>query len=201
MGAPDSVREKDGVRDVKDKDRTWNLQVHVPRSVLAAATFVAFVAGAADHPAEAKDSGVKHAKGAVPTASRHAHHIAHRRPAHGAAQHADEASQGPRLLGIASWYDRNLTGQMTANGDFFDPGRLTAAHRTLPLGTRIKVTRLATGDSVIVVVNDRGPYVRGRVLDLSPAAARGLRVPVGMNLPVKIEVVSLPQLPQRTAKR
>src|SRR6185437_2382810 len=111
------------------------------------------------------------------------------------------ASMAPRQVGIASWYDGHLAGQMTANGDFFDPGGLTAAHRSPPLGTRIRVTRLATGDAVIVVVNDRGPYVRGRVLDLSPAAARALRVPAGQNLPVKIEVVSLPQLPVRTAKR
>jgi len=183
--------------DVRDKDRTWNLQVHVPRSVLAAATFVAFVAGVADQPAQAKDVGPRH-PGKSSAAPRHAH-LAHHRATHAALDTA--AGLAPRQVGIASWYDHNLAGQMTASGDFFDPGRLTAAHRSLPLGTRIRVTRLATGDSVIVVVNDRGPYIRGRVLDLSPAAARGLRVPAGLNLPVKIEVVSLPQLPVRTAKR
>jgi len=183
--------------DVKDKDRPWSLQVHVPRSVLAAATFVAFVAGVSDQPAQAKDLSPKHA-GKNSTAPRHAHaahHISQRTALNTA------ASQSPRQVGIASWYDHHLAGQITASGDFFDPGRLTAAHRSLPLGTRIRVTRLATGDSVIVVVNDRGPYIRGRVVDLSPAAARGLRVPDGQNLPVKIEVVSLPQLPVRTAKR
>jgi rare lipoprotein A len=188
MGAPDS--------DVKD--RSWTLQVQVPRSVLAAATFVAFVAGVADQPAQAKDAGHKHA-GKNSAAPRHPHQATHHRSQHTALTAA--ASQSPRLVGIASWYDHHLAGQMTASGDFFDPGRLTAAHRSLPLGTRIRVTRLATGDSVIVVVNDRGPYIRGRVLDLSPAAARGLRVPDGQNLPVKIEVISLPQLPVRTAKR
>jgi rare lipoprotein A len=195
MGAPDIVREKDGV---KDKDRTWNLQVHVPRSVVAAATFVAFVAGAADHPAQAKDAAPKH-PGKNSAAPRHPHHPAHPGPRHAALDMA--ASQAPRQVGIASWYDDQLAGQMTASGGFFDPGRLTAAHRSLPLGTRIKVTRLATGDSVIVVVNDRGPYIRGRVLDLSPAAARALRAPARQNLPVKIEVLSLPQLPVRTAHR
>ncbi|HTP82997.1 MAG TPA: septal ring lytic transglycosylase RlpA family protein [Alphaproteobacteria bacterium] len=188
MGAPD---------DVRDKDRTWNLQVQVPRSVLAAATFVAFMAGTADQPAQAKDVAIKH-PGKNSAAPRHPHHVAHHRP-HTALDAA--AGQAPRQVGIASWYDDHLAGQMTASGDFFDPGRLTAAHRNLPLGTRIRVTRLATGDSVIVVVNDRGPYVRGRVVDLSPAAARALRVPVRQNLPVKIEVVSLPQLPVRTAHR
>ncbi|HTY67484.1 MAG TPA: septal ring lytic transglycosylase RlpA family protein [Alphaproteobacteria bacterium] len=195
MGAPDSVKEKYGVGD---KDRTWNLQVQVPRSVLAAATFVAFVAGAADHPAQAKDVAPKH-PGKNTAAPRHPHQLAHRGAQHAALDMA--ASQAPRQVGIASWYDDHLAGQMTASGDFFDPGRLTAAHRSLPLGTRIRVTRLATGDSVIVVVNDRGPYIRGRVLDLSPAAARALRVPARQNLPVKIEVVSLPQLPVRTAHR
>ncbi|MBV8536281.1 MAG: septal ring lytic transglycosylase RlpA family protein [Alphaproteobacteria bacterium] len=183
--------------DIRDKDRTWNLQVQVPRSVLAAATFVAFVAGVADQPAQAKDVTPKHA-GKNSAGPRHPHQVSHRR-SHAALDTA--ASQAPRQVGIASWYDNHLTGQMTASGDFYDPGRLTAAHRGLPLGTRIRVTRLATGDSVIVVVNDRGPYVRGRVIDLSPAAARALRVPAGTNMPVRIEVVSLPQLPVRTARR
>ena len=200
MGEFDSDASDKEVRTGEIRDRPWALQVHVPRSVLAAATFVAFVAGAADHPAQAKDVTPKHTKGSAPTASRHAHHVTHHRPAaHAAALPAD--APGARLVGIASWYDDRQAGLMTASGDFFDPGRLTAAHRTLPLGTRIKVTRLATGDSVIVVVNDRGPYVRGRVVDLSPAAARGLRVPPGQNMPVKIEVVGLPQLPVRTARR
>src|SRR5579883_2196325 len=134
MGAPDSVKEKDGVGD---KDRTWNLQVQVPRSVLAAATFVAFVAGAADHPAQAKDVAPKHPDKNT-AASRHPHQLAHRGAQHAVLDMA--ASQAPRQVGIASWYDDHLAGQMTASGDFFDPGRLTAAHRSLPLGTRIRVT-------------------------------------------------------------
>ena len=185
MGAPD-----DDIRE-----RTWNLQVNVPRSVLTAATFVAFVAGAADHPAQAKDAKPKH--GAV--AAQPHHHGVHHRPHHPA--HMAVAPASGRLVGIASWYDRYLAGQPTASGELFDPGRLTAAHRTLPLGTRIRVTRLATGDSVIVVVNDRGPYIRGRVIDLSPAAARHLKVPVNQNLPVKIEILSPSQVAELTAKR
>ena len=105
------------------------------------------------------------------------------------------------MAGLASWYDRRQRGAITASGDLFDPNRLTAAHRTLPLGTRIRVTRTGTADSVVVVVNDRGPYIRGRVVDLSPAAAHALRVPAGEIMPVTIEVVSLPQLPERTARR
>jgi rare lipoprotein A len=174
------------------------LHVQVPRSVLAAATFVAFVAGAAETPAAAKDAGSKHSG----KAASHPHRVVPHRPAPSAApHHTAPAPAGNRMMGIASWYDRGLAGQPTASGELFDPGRLTAAHRTLPLGTRIRVTRLATGDSVVLTVNDRGPYIRGRVVDLSPAAARQLKVPVNQNTPVKIEVVSLPPLPVLAAAR
>jgi rare lipoprotein A len=72
--------------------------------------------------------------------------------------------------GIASVY----SGEKTANGEFAYPGRLTAAHKTLPLGTRVKVTNKRNGKSVVVRINDRGPYVRGRIIDLTPAGARAL---------------------------
>jgi rare lipoprotein A len=74
----------------------------------------------------------------------------------------------------ASWYGPGFAGRPTANGERFDPGALTAAHRTLPFGTRLLVTNQATGRSVRVRVNDRGPYVAGRDLDLSAAAARSI---------------------------
>ena len=77
--------------------------------------------------------------------------------------------------GVAAYYDKNYHGR-TAAGDQYDPEKLTAAHRTLPFGTRLKVTDRKTGRSVEVVVNDRGPFTRGRVLDLSLAAARELRM-------------------------
>ena len=77
--------------------------------------------------------------------------------------------------GIAAYYDTNYHGR-TAAGVPYDPGKLTAAHRTLPFGTRLKVTDRKTGRSVEVVVNDRGPFTRGRVLDLSLAAAKQLRM-------------------------
>lgn len=73
--------------------------------------------------------------------------------------------------GMASYYGRELAGNRTASGEAFDPTDLTAAHRTLPFGTRLRVTNQRTGQSVVVRVNDRGPYARGRVLDLSQAAA------------------------------
>ena len=76
--------------------------------------------------------------------------------------------------GLASWYAPN--GRRSANGEVYDGNSLTAAHRTLPLGTLLRVTNLSTNQSVIVRVTDRGPFVRGRVLDLSTAAAKATGV-------------------------
>jgi rare lipoprotein A len=76
--------------------------------------------------------------------------------------------------GLASWYGPGLRGHRTANGERFDGGAYTAAHRTLPFGTRLRVTCRRTGRSVVVRVNDRGPFVGGRVIDLSQAASRAL---------------------------
>lgn len=77
-------------------------------------------------------------------------------------------------VGLASWYGAFHHGLRTASGEIFDMGELTAAHRTLPLGTRLWVTNLENGRVVRVRVNDRGPYVDGRVIDLSREAARVL---------------------------
>ena len=79
---------------------------------------------------------------------------------------------GHRLSGLASFY--RLTGYKTANGETFDPNLMTAAHRTLPFGTKLRVTNEKTGKSVIVRVNDRGPFIAGRELDLSYSAAESL---------------------------
>lgn len=84
--------------------------------------------------------------------------------------------RGPRAVfeGVASWYGERFHGRLTANGEIFDQHRLTAAHRTLPLPSLARVTRLDTGESIIVRVNDRGPFIDDRVIDLSFAAARAL---------------------------
>jgi rare lipoprotein A len=74
--------------------------------------------------------------------------------------------------GIASVYAYD--GEKTANGERASPQKLTAAHRTLPFGTRVRVTNTRNGRSVVVRINDRGPFVRGRVIDLTPAGARAL---------------------------
>jgi rare lipoprotein A len=75
--------------------------------------------------------------------------------------------------GIASTYGAE-SGNHTASGEHFNPGALTAAHRTLPFGTMVRVTNRSSGRSVVVRINDRGPFVHGRIIDLTPAAARAL---------------------------
>jgi len=96
--------------------------------------------------------------------------------------------------GEVSFYAASFTGKKTASGDIFDAQALTMAHRTLPFGTRVRVTNLKNGRSVEVVVNDRGPAVEGRIADLSPAAARaiGLTDDGGVTR-ARIEVVSTPE--------
>jgi len=92
----------------------------------------------------------------------------------------------PLLAGLASYYGR---GERTATGERFDPSGMTAAHRTLPFGTRVKVTRVDTGDSVVVRINDRGPFKKGRVIDLAQGAARKLgMMDVGLT-DVRLEVL------------
>ena len=90
-------------------------------------------------------------------------------------------------VGTASWYGPGFHGQETASGETFDQHALTAAHRTLPLGTEATVTNLETGQSVTVKINDRGPYVQGRQLDLSQAAAQQIGLTKKGVAKVKIE--------------
>lgn len=76
--------------------------------------------------------------------------------------------------GIAAYYATAFHGRRTASGSIYDERDLTAAHRTLPFGTRVRVTRLENGKDVVVTINDRGPFTKGRVIDLSREAARRL---------------------------
>lgn len=73
--------------------------------------------------------------------------------------------------GVASYYGKRFAGRRTANGERFDPQKLTAAHKTLPFGSRVRVTNPRNGRSVVVRINDRGPFIRGREIDLSRRAA------------------------------
>ena len=77
---------------------------------------------------------------------------------------------------MASWYGEQFEGRLTASGEMFDPNQLTAAHKTLPIGSRVRLRAVSTGRSVIVRINDRGPWIKGRDLDLSEAAALALGI-------------------------
>ena len=94
--------------------------------------------------------------------------------------------------GEASWYGEPHHGRTTASGEAFDMNQLTAAHRTLPLGTRVLVTNLKNGRAVEVRINDRGPNVEGRIIDLSFAAAKELGAVPSGTIPVRIRVISQP---------
>ena len=85
--------------------------------------------------------------------------------------HKSSAKSSGGQSGIASWYGGNFHGRQTASGERYNQNALTAAHRSLPFGTRVRVTNTSTGSSVVVRINDRGPFVGGRVIDLSRAAA------------------------------
>ncbi|SJM93648.1 Rare lipoprotein A [Crenothrix polyspora] len=102
---------------------------------------------------------------------------------------------GHKEIGEASWYGSKFQGQETANGESFDQKDMTAAHPSLPMGTKAKVTNLENGKKVEVRINDRGPYAEGRVIDLSKAAAKKLDMKEGGTSQVKIETKS----PQKKA--
>ena len=104
-----------------------------------------------------------------------------------AATQADAGSVLRRQAGMASWYGPGFHGRTTANGERFNTHALTAAHRTLPFGSRVRVTNKATGRSIVVRINDRGPYVGGRVIDLSNASARA----IGVSGVAKVELARL----------
>jgi len=90
----------------------------------------------------------------------------------------------------ASWYGIPFHGRLTANGEIYNMNSLTAAHKSLPFDTQVKVTNLINGESVIVRINDRGPYIRGRQIDLSYKAAKYLNM-VGYGVaPVKLEIMT-----------
>jgi rare lipoprotein A len=104
---------------------------------------------------------------------------------------ATPASIAPRGVetGQASWYGKAHQGHLTASGERFDMHALTAAHRTLPFGTIVRVTHLKTGRSVDVRINDRGPYHSGRIIDLSYEAARKLGIVGRGTARVKVTVI------------
>ena len=94
-----------------------------------------------------------------------------------AAQAQPQATAGKVVQsGGASWYGPGFQGRRTASGETFNTHEMTAAHRTLPFGTRVRVLNQRTGKSVVVRINDRGPYAHGRVIDLSRASAQAIGI-------------------------
>ncbi|MEX2615193.1 MAG: septal ring lytic transglycosylase RlpA family protein [Alphaproteobacteria bacterium] len=98
------------------------------------------------------------------------------------------AARRPVEQGAASWYGETHHGRRTASGAAFDMNGMTAAHRTLPFGTRIRVTHAGTGRSVVLTVTDRGPFVEGRIVDVSRQAARELGFEQDGVAPVRLAV-------------
>ena len=93
--------------------------------------------------------------------------------------------------GVSSWYGPNFHGKLTANGETFNMYAKSAAHNTLPLGTVVRVTNLDNEKSIILTINDRGPFAKNRILDCSAAAAKELGFYVKGTAPVSIEVIEL----------
>lgn len=103
----------------------------------------------------------------------------------------DLSSSAPEIIrGPVSWYGPRFAGRKTANGEIFDPRELTMAHRKLPFNTRVRVTNPDTGESVVVRVNDRGPYVGDRVADLSHAAATRIGMVKSGVIAAELEILS-----------
>jgi rare lipoprotein A len=107
-----------------------------------------------------------------------------------------ERPAGHAQRGVASWYGPQFHGRRTANGEIYDMHGLTAAHRTLPFDTWVRVTNLDNGRSVDLRINDRGPFVKGRVLDVSYAAAQRLGMVGTGTAPVEIRVLDVPLPPE-----
>ena len=118
----------------------------------------------------------------------------------------DEIHTGERLVvpfrsgkgyfqnGTASWYGKLFHGKETASGNNYDMYDYTAAHRSLPLGSKVRVINLQNGKDIVVKINDRGPYIKNRIIDLSYSAAKSLGIINGGLQDVRIEVVSIPNV-------
>ncbi|MGE5085661.1 MAG: septal ring lytic transglycosylase RlpA family protein [Bacillota bacterium] len=106
---------------------------------------------------------------------------------------AHTLKKGSTQRGRASWYGPNHDGHKTASGEVFDLQQMTGAHRTLPMNSKVKVTSLSSGKSVVVRINDRGPFSKGRIIDVSQAAAQQLGMIKKGTDKVEIEVLEIPK--------
>ncbi|MBO1347582.1 MAG: septal ring lytic transglycosylase RlpA family protein [Hormoscilla sp. GUM202] len=109
--------------------------------------------------------------------------------AHPIGRSLEKEWRGYSQKGWASWYGPGLHGNLTANGEIFNQYDLTAAHPNLPFGTWVRVTNLNNNLSVVVRINDRGPYIRGRIIDVSAAAAQEVRMRQSGVVPVRVDVL------------
>jgi peptidoglycan lytic transglycosylase len=100
------------------------------------------------------------------------------------------SSSSQVFVGLASFYSGNLKGKETASGSSYDPTEMTAAHRTLPFGTKVLVTNLDNNKSVVVTISDRGPEEKDRIIDVSFAAAQALEMLSAGIVKVRVEVIS-----------
>ncbi|GEO98199.1 hypothetical protein GCM10007887_12990 [Methylobacterium haplocladii] len=164
-----------GVRN--NKGKRSHMKVVIRNAVALFGLVLAALTLAAPAEARAGHAGF-HARGHHVHSIRHAHFSHRIRSAHSGrfalrfanrVRHVRHASGGN-----ASWYGPGFQGRKTASGERFNSGGLTAAHRSLPFGTRVRVTNNATGRSVVVRINDRGPFVGGRQIDLAAGAARAI---------------------------
>lgn len=115
----------------------------------------------------------------------------------GITYHPTVVSVGNSMSGVASWYGPDFHGKKTSNGEIYDMYDMTAAHKTLPMNTIVKVTNKANGRSEVVRINDRGPFVAGRIIDLSNTAAAKLDIIRSGTAPVEVEVLGFAQIGSR----
>ncbi len=116
---------------------------------------------------------------------------------------ADEPLQPGTVIekGIASWYTTDKSESLTANGEIFDANAMSAAHKSLKFGTIVRVTNLTNGKSVDVRINDRGPYVDGRIIDLTPAAAKQIDMLTSGIASVDLTLIFEPEVPESKYNR
>ncbi len=120
---------------------------------------------------------------------------------HGRTYYPTVVSVGWTQRGIASWYGPNFHGGRTSNGEIYNMYEMTAAHKTLPMNTMVRVDNLNNGRSVVVRINDRGPFVKGRIIDLSYAAGKRLGIDRTGTAPVKLTVLGFDRIIASLAKK
>ncbi|REE21615.1 rare lipoprotein A [Paraburkholderia sp. BL27I4N3] len=145
---------------------------------------------ATEHAAQTGDSGDTDASNASDTASDASTPDPAANGDAALSTHACACGNSFRQTGMATWYGKQFQGRRTASGERYDMHALTAAHRTFPLGACVRVTALGGARSVIVRINDRGPFVRGRIVDLSYAAAQALGMGAAGNAQVTLERIA-----------